>query len=73
MGVKVVRPRTERFYASLAPGAARELPNILERFVREATVQNENQVRTERKRGQAGWPNPLNCLVELIGIEPTAS
>ena len=38
---------TERLYANLAPGAARELPNILERFVRNATVQNANQVRTE--------------------------
>ena len=38
---------TERLYANLAPGAARELPNILERFVRDATVQNANQVRTE--------------------------
>ena len=27
----------------------------------------------QRKRGQAGLPNPLNCLVELIGIEPTIS
>ena len=38
---------TEKHYASLAPGAARETPNILERFVRNATVQNANQVRTE--------------------------
>ena len=38
---------TERLYANLAPGAARELPNILERFVRDATVQNANQMRTE--------------------------
>jgi integrase len=38
---------TERHYASIAPGAARELPTILERFVRDATVQNANRVRTE--------------------------
>ena len=38
---------TERLYANLTPGAARELPNILERFVRDATVQNANQMRTE--------------------------
>jgi integrase len=38
---------TEKHYASLAPGAAQETPNILERFVRNATVQNANQVRTE--------------------------
>ena len=38
---------TEKHYASLAPGAARKTPNILERFVRNATVQNANQVRTE--------------------------
>jgi len=38
---------TEKHYASLAPVAARETPNILERFVRNATVQNANQVRTD--------------------------
>jgi hypothetical protein len=26
-----------------------------------------------KKRGQAGEPNPLNYLVELNGIEPSAS
>ena len=33
---------TERHYASLAPGAARELPNVIEQSVR-----NANQMRTE--------------------------
>jgi len=32
--------------ACLAPGAARETPDILERSVRNATVQNANQVRS---------------------------
>lgn len=38
---------TEKHYASLAPGSAREMPNVLEQFVRNATVRNANQVRTE--------------------------
>ena len=38
---------TERNYASLAPGAARETPNIMERYIQNATVQNANQMRTE--------------------------
>jgi integrase len=38
---------TEKHHARLAPGEARETPNILGRFVRNATVQNANQVRTE--------------------------
>lgn len=38
---------TEKHYASLAPGAARELPNVIEQAVRNATAQNANQVRTE--------------------------
>ena len=38
---------TERHYASLAPGAARELPNVIEQSVRNATTRNANQVRTE--------------------------
>ena len=38
---------TERLYANLAPGAARELPNIFEGFVRNATAQNANHMRTE--------------------------
>jgi len=38
---------TEKHYASLAPGAARELPNVIEQSVRNAAVQNANQVRTE--------------------------
>jgi hypothetical protein len=29
--------------------------------------------RPEKRKGQARLPNPLICLVELIGIEPTAS
>jgi len=38
---------TEKQYASLAPGAARELPNVIEQTVRNAAVQNANQARTE--------------------------
>ena len=38
---------TEKHYASLAPGAARELPNVIEQSVRNAAGQNANQVRTE--------------------------
>lgn len=38
---------TSRHYADLAPGAARELPNILERFVAEKSAsQNANGMRT---------------------------
>jgi len=38
---------TEKHYASLAPGAARELPNVIEQTVRNAAVRNANQMRTE--------------------------
>jgi hypothetical protein len=38
---------TEKLYANLAPGAARGFPNILERFVRNAKVQNATHRRTE--------------------------
>ena len=38
---------TEKHYASLAPGVARELPNVIEQTVRNAAVQNANQARTE--------------------------
>ena len=38
---------TERNYASLAPGAARETPNVMERYIQNATVRNANQMRTE--------------------------
>ena len=38
---------TERHYASLAPGAARGLPNVMEQTVRNAAVRFANQMRTE--------------------------
>ena len=45
---------TMRYYAHLAPGAAREMPNILERFVfGERTGQDANQMRTEATAGKA--------------------
>lgn len=44
---------TMRHYAHLAPGAAREMPNVLERFVfGELTGQNANQMRTEAALGK---------------------
>ena len=47
---------TEKHYASLAPGAARELPNAIEQSVRNAAVRNANQVRT----GDAEDKTPLS-------------
>jgi integrase len=38
---------TEKHDASLAPGAAREMPNVIEQSVRNAVVRNANQARTE--------------------------
>jgi integrase len=38
---------TERLYANLTPGAARELPNVIEQFVRNEGVRNANGMRTE--------------------------
>jgi integrase len=35
---------TEKHCASLAPGAARELPNVIEQTVRNAAARNANQV-----------------------------
>ena len=37
----------ERLYANLTPGAARELPNVIEPFVRSEGVRNANGMRTE--------------------------
>jgi hypothetical protein len=38
---------TEWHYTSLAPGAARELANVIEQSVRNATLRDANQMRTE--------------------------
>jgi integrase len=43
---------TERHYANLAPGAARDMPNVMERYIRNATVKNANQMRTESVEGK---------------------
>ena len=37
----------ERGHRRPAPGAMRELPNVIEQSVRNAAVQNANQMRTE--------------------------
>ena len=43
-----------RLYANLAPGATKEMPNVLERFVfGERTGQDANQMRTEAAAGKA--------------------
>jgi len=38
---------TDRLYANLTPGAARELPNVIEQYVRNEGVRNANGMRTE--------------------------
>jgi hypothetical protein len=43
-----------RHYAHLVPGAAREMPNVLERFFfGERTGRDANQMRTEAAAGMA--------------------
>jgi integrase len=37
---------TSKHYADLAPGAAREMPNVLERFIEDAAGRNANGMRT---------------------------
>jgi len=45
---------TLRFYANLVPGVAKEMPNVLERFVFGNTaVQNANQMRTGAGRSES--------------------
>jgi Site-specific recombinase XerD len=43
---------TERNYADLVPGAARETPNVMERYIQRETVRNANQMRTEGIEGE---------------------
>jgi integrase len=52
---------TERHYASLAPGAARELPNVIEQTVRNA-AKNANQVRT------VGYEDGAPVLGESVSV-----
>ena len=53
---------TERHYASLAPGAARELPNFIEQTVRNAAEKNANQVRT------VGYEDGAPVLGESVNV-----